>query len=122
MPIRLASALGSQNDAEAIVWAAQHGADVISCSWGPPDGKFGNPNDPAHDAIHRLPDSTREAIEFAVTQGRGGKGCVITWAAGNGNESVDNDHYASCDKVIAVGASDDRGKRAPYSDFGNAIW
>ena len=36
MPIRLVSGLGSQSEAEAFVWAAQHGADVISCSWGSP--------------------------------------------------------------------------------------
>lgn len=32
MPIRLASGLSSQNEADAFVWAAQNGADVISCS------------------------------------------------------------------------------------------
>lgn len=122
MPIRLASALGTQTEADAIHWAATHDADVISCSWGPPDGSFTNPDDPAHEVMHPLPDSTRLAIEFAVNEGRGGRGCVITWAAGNGNEPVDNDGYASCDKVITVGASDDLGRRAPYSDYGDALW
>jgi len=28
-------------------------------------------------------------LEYAVTHGRGGKGCVICLGAGNGNESVD---------------------------------
>ena len=32
MPIRLASGLGSQQEADAFLWAAQNGADVISCS------------------------------------------------------------------------------------------
>ena len=122
MPIRLASALGSQSEADAIAWAADHGADVISCSWGPEDGDFINPQDPRHDKIVALPDQTRLALEYAVEHGRNGKGCVITWAAGNGNESVDQDGYASFNQVIAVGASDDRGKRAPYSDFGKALW
>src|SRR5262249_9068241 len=31
MPIRLASALGSQDEADALGWASDHGADVISC-------------------------------------------------------------------------------------------
>ena len=35
MPVRLASGLGSQQEADAFLWAAQNGADVISCSWGP---------------------------------------------------------------------------------------
>lgn len=122
IPIRLASVLGSQNEADAFVWAAQHGADVISCSWGPEDGDFTDPDDPVHNQVVPLPDSTRLAMEFAVRNGRNGKGCVICFAAGNGNESVDNDGYASFDKVIAVAASNDRGKKAPYSDFGSAVW
>ena len=111
MPIRCISALGSQAEADAFFWAAQHGADVISCSWGPPDGEG-----PAE-----LPDSTRLAMDWAVTQGRSGKGCVITFAAGNGNESVDEDKYASYPRAIAVAACNDRGKKSEYSDHGRAI-
>ncbi|WP_280343758.1 S8 family serine peptidase, partial [Nocardia abscessus] len=51
MPIRLASGLGSQAEADAFAWAADHGADVISCSWGPADGKWFQPNDPVHDRV-----------------------------------------------------------------------
>ena len=69
-----------------------------------------------------LPDSTRLAIDHAVTLGRNGKGCVVLWGAGNGNESVDNDGYASNPKVIAVAACNDRGKRSAYSDKGKALW
>jgi subtilisin family serine protease len=122
MPIRLASVLGSQQEADAFEWAADHSADVISCSWGPVDGEWWNPNDPAHHQVVPLPDSTRIAIEYAIATGRNGKGCVICWAAGNGNESVDNDGYASYPKVIAVAACNDFSTRSAYSDFGNAIW
>lgn len=122
MPIRLASVLGSWQEAEAFQWAVDHGADVISCSWGPVDGDWSDPNDHGHTQEFPLPDSTRLAIENAVKNGRGGKGCVICWAAGNGRESVDNDGYASFDAVIAVAACNDRGLRSVYSDFGKAIW
>lgn len=122
MPIRLASGLGSQAEADAFVWAAQNGADVISCSWGPPDGVWYNPNDPVHNQVVPLPDSTRLAMDFAINQGRNAKGCVILFAAGNGNESVDNDGYASYEKVIAVAACNDSSVKSAYSDFGNAVW
>lgn len=122
MPIRLQSGLGSQGEADAFAWAADHGADVISCSWGPVDGRWFDPADPAHRAFVPLPDNTRLAIEHALANGRGGKGCVICWAAGNGNESVDNDGYASHPGVIAVAACNDRGVRSVYSDTGKAIW
>jgi len=122
MPIRFGDGQGSQTEADAIHWAAEHGADVISCSWGPEDGDFRDESDPLHHRIVHLPDSTREAIDFATEKGRDGRGCVVCFAAGNGNESVDNDRYASYPRVIAVAACDDTGKRAPYSDFGRAIW
>ncbi len=122
MPIRLVSSLGSQAEADAFVWAADHGADVISCSWGPMDGDWWNPDDPRHDDVVPMPDSTRLAIDYAVREGRAGKGCVIAWAAGNGNESVDNDGYASYPRVLAIAASTDRGKKADYSDTGEALW
>ena len=122
MPIRLASGLGSQAEADAFIWAAQHGADVISCSWGPVDGRWWDPSDPLHHHVVSLPDSTRLAIDWAIDNGRNGKGCVITWAGGNGNESVDNDGYASYERVIAVAACNDRGTRSAYSDFGRANW
>jgi subtilisin family serine protease len=122
IPIRLQSELGSQDEADAFEWAARNQADVISCSWGPEDGDFTNPGDPVHNQKVLLPDSTRTAIDFAVNQGRNGKGCVVLFAAGNGNESVDNDGYASNPKVIAVAACNDVGKKSPYSDFGRAVW
>ena len=122
MPIRLASGLGSQNEADAFAWAADHGADVISCSWGPEDGDWWDKNHPLHRQNTPLPDSTRLAIDYAIRNGRNGKGCVILWAAGNGNESVDLDGYARYEKVIAVAASNDSGRRSVYSDYGTAVW
>jgi hypothetical protein len=122
MPIRMVSGLGSQQEANAFRWAADHGADVISCSWGPADGFWFKPNDPRHQRVVKLPPSTQLAIDYAANQGRGGKGCVILFAAGNGNESVDNDGYASYERVIAVAACNDQGKRSVYSDFGKAVW
>ncbi|MCY1079148.1 S8 family serine peptidase [Archangium lansingense] len=122
MPIRLASGLGSQNEADAFIWAADHGADVITCCWGPVEGRWWNPDDPAHQQNIPMPDSTRLAIDYAIRHGRNGKGCVIFWAAGNGREDVDLDGYASYPKVIAVAACNDSGRRSVYSDFGRAIW
>ncbi|SET52613.1 Proprotein convertase P-domain-containing protein [Nitrosomonas marina] len=122
IPIRLASGLGSQREAEAFKWAADNGADVISCSWGPPDGRWWDKNDVKHRSIFQLPASTRLAMDYVTQKGRNGKGCVILFAAGNGNESVDNDGYASYSKVIAVTACNDRGTRSVYSDFGKAAW
>lgn len=122
MPIRLRSNLGSIAEALAFSWAADHGADIISCSWGPQDGKWWEPDDTAHTEVNPIPDSTRLAIEKAVAKGRNGKGCVIFFAAGNGNEDTKYDGYASFEKVMAVAACNDTNTRSVYSDYGDAVW
>ena len=122
MPVRLVSNLGSIAEANAFKWAVDHGADVISCSWGPEDGDWSDPDDPVHTTLIDLPDSTRLAIDYAVKYGRNGKGCVIVFAAGNGNEDCSYDGYAGYEKVMAVAACNDTGKRCIYSDYGSKIW
>lgn len=116
MPIRVITNFTTLADeAEAFMWAANNGADVISNSWGPAD------NAPPNDPGQLLPTSTKDAIDFAATQGRGGKGCVILFAAGNGSENMDTDGYASYTRVIAVGSANNRDRQASYSDFGASL-
>jgi subtilisin family serine protease len=122
MPVRLYSQLGAIAESNAFKWAADHGADIISCSWGPEDGAWNDPNDPVHTTPVDLPDSTRLAIDYAISHGRNGKGCIITFAAGNGNEDIKFDGYASYAKVMAVAACNDTNSRSVYSDFGNSVW
>lgn len=62
-----------QNLASGLSWAWQKGADVISNSWG-------------HDLLESA--LIDDAIEDALTKGRGGKGCVVVFAAGNSNNPV----------------------------------
>ncbi len=68
-----------------------------------------------------IPLIVKAAIDQAVEKGRKGRGCVIFFAAGNGDESVELDGYASYPKVIAVAATTDQDRRAWYSDYGKAI-
>ncbi len=110
---RTPNLLGIDEEARMFQWAADQRADVISCSWGPADGT-GN--------LDPLPDNVAAAIRYCVTKGRGGRGIPILWAAGNGDESVSLDGYASCPDVIAVAASTSKNGRAWYSDFGPEIW
>ncbi|HET7831749.1 MAG TPA: S8 family serine peptidase [Gallionella sp.] len=109
MPIRRPGVTNYLSLAEAFGWAADHGADVISCSFGI-DGRDGQ--------RWILPDVARAALDYVANHGRGGKGCPIFWAAGNGAESVSTDEWASSEFTIAVAASTDQGIHAPYSDVG----
>ena len=112
MAVRFPALLGDAQEAEMFRWAADQGADVISCSWGPADGT--GQHDP-------LPGATAAAIDYCLTSGRDGKGIPIVWAAGNGNESVDLDGYAANPAVMAIAAATQGLERAWYSDFGAAI-
>lgn len=93
--------------ADGINWAYQHGADIISNSWHLP-------------SPHLL---VNEAIHNAFTYGRDGKGCIITFAAGNGAMYTSGINYpANCnDTILAVGSIDSTGVKAPTSQFGTGL-
>ncbi|MFA6153114.1 S8 family serine peptidase [Mesorhizobium sp.] len=73
--------------------AGQLGADVISCSLGP------------NTALWTLRQVLSDAIDFAATQGRQGKGVAIFWACTNGNFPISSDQVCSHPSVCAVGRS-----------------
>ncbi|MBV9867624.1 MAG: S8 family serine peptidase [Abitibacteriaceae bacterium] len=113
LPIRAITNDTTDEDiADAFTFAVDHGAWVINNSWGPV-GASGVPQP--------LPDVIRTSIDYAVTHGRGGKGCVITWAAGNTSQSSELDGFASYPSVIDVAASTNRDGHSFYSDFGPSI-
>lgn len=100
-----------QGIADGINWAwATAGADVISNSWA-----GGTPNYLVTDAISK-----------ATTYGRGGKGSVVVFSAGN---TSDRDHGiigpvlwpATLANVIAVGAINGTGQPTNYTPEGTAL-
>src|SRR4029079_12289297 len=65
------------------------------------------------------------ALVTAITQGRSGAGRIFVWAAGDGRANDDNcnfDGYANSRYGIAVGAVDDNGQQAPYSESCSALF
>ena len=87
--------------ADGIMWAYQHGADIISNSW--------------HCLNHEAID---EAIENAFRYGRHGKGCVVVFSAGNTNGNSITYPANSNDTILVVGAINRQGKRAIFSSCG----
>ena len=64
------------------------------------------------------------ALRMGIKNGRGGRGTIFLWAAGNGGEDHDNSNkngYANAIEAIAVGAIEHRGVRAAYSEIGANI-
>lgn len=129
LPIRLiAFGVTEQDIADAFTFAVQNGASVINNSWGP-SSYFSSNFGYGSKAV--LPDVVRRAIHYAVTNGRGGLGCVVTFSAGNDAQfnnsqfnnfyTVDNNGYASNPDVIAVGTSTNQDTHASFSETGQAL-
>ncbi|PKQ67919.1 hypothetical protein BZG01_06010 [Labilibaculum manganireducens] len=114
MPIRIFNADNSgitpQGLADAIGFASQNGADIISNSWGY------NSDDPnLHPVI-------RDAIIAATTEGRNNLGCVVVFSGGNNFENDGFVHFPSnvnVTGVLTVGASDRFDQKSFYSPLAN---
>lgn len=100
MPVKILNRFGQgtlADLAEAIRWAADHGAQVINLSVGVSDSS----------------EILNQALAYAY-----GKGAVLVAAAGNSGSGGLMYPAAVHEYVIAVGAVDARGQRAPYSSIG----
>ncbi|HEY1048577.1 MAG TPA: S8 family serine peptidase [Prosthecobacter sp.] len=88
---------------------------IKSNSWGPYDNAYGT-GGPGPLSL--------AAMQDAVMNGRGGKGTVFLWAAGNGNGSGDDSNYdgwANSPHAIAVSAINEKGRASWYSEPGANI-
>lgn len=109
----LSTTIGDPSEAQGLRWAADHGADIVCCAWAPP-----NPDRNSG----ALPDHTRDALDHCLTRGRGGKGCVVVFSAGNDGSDLALNGYASYPGVIAAGACNLHGRHPAYSGWGEALW
>ncbi len=102
MPIKVLEADGSGSDAgvaDGIVWAADHGAQVINMSLGGPgESKV-----------------LADAVEYALK-----KGVAVLAAMGN-DGSNEKSYPAAYPGVLAVGATDDKDAAADFSQWGEWI-
>lgn len=112
MPVRL---LGDEttsglSTAETFVRAVDDGAWVINNSWGPGVSYF-----------FPLTETERGALHYARTQGRGGRGTLIVFAAGNESSDVGSDSYARDADVMGIAASSNLDDWSYYSNYGAEI-
>lgn len=116
VPVRVsANLINGVTEVNAFNYLLDRGVEVMSNSWGPKDR--GGPAD--------MSEPLKEIIKKAASEGRNGRGVVILFAAGNGNESISDkksfDGFAANPYVIAVGATNASGYRALYSDYGEDL-
>lgn len=96
--------------AEAITYARENGADILSNSWGFPNPNF---NAPILD----------DAIERASLFGRNGRGCPVIFAAGNFAISFPGQvgYPANQPGAFSVGATELDDDRWYYSQYGTGL-
>jgi kexin len=105
----LSKPISDIDEAESIGYMNQDN-DIYSCSWGPPDD--GRTMEAPGVLI-------QQAMLKAIQEGRGGKGNIYVYAAGNGAASDDNcnyDGYTNSIYSISVGAIDRMNKHPYYSE------
>jgi subtilase family protein len=99
MPVKVSYPSGAASDtnvAAGIVWAVDHGADVISISL----------SAPVDDNV------LQRGVDYATIHD-----VLVVAAAGNSRSDIPEFPAASRD-VVAVGATDASGRRTPFSNFG----
>ena len=109
----LSKHISDEDEAVAINYGMQKN-QIYSCSWGPPD------NGQSMDAPGTL---IKRAIVNGIQNGRGGKGSIFVFAAGNGAAADDNcnfDGYTNSIYSITVGAIDRKGLHPYYSELCSA--
>jgi kexin len=115
--------LGATTDVN-IALAMIKNKDIISISnnsWGPFDPTFDFP----YISLSKPSPLIESSIEEGVNTGRGGKGIIYVFAAGNGGELNDNSNYngyANLRHTIAVASTTNFGKKSAYSERGSNIF
>ena len=93
----------SQTLANALCWAVDNGAEILSNSWGPWGG---NPSDPI----------LEDAVRYVY-----GQDCVVVFASGNDNADVKDYSPANMNLTIAVASTDYMDIKATFSNWGELI-
>ena len=128
LPIRTTGFLDDETIERIFIGAMERGAAVISCSWSPAAINYS------------LSLVQRSILTRVATEGRGGKGCVIVFSAGNANRpvsgTIDERHwpgnvvrgvtewlsgFAVHPDVITVSACTSLSRKSAYSNWGQHV-
>jgi len=101
LPVKISNAFGSLTEAyEGIVYAADHGCQIINCSWGGPGGSsFG-----------------QNTIDYATNN----MNSLVVAAAGN--DGIEMDFYpAAYNNVLSVASTSNSDAKSAFSNYGSFI-
>lgn len=96
-------------DVDAMRFAIDHpDVAVVSNSWG-------------YTVPMPVPAALKMAIEDVSHLGRGGKGALVVFAAGNDNRELGEGEIYSIPEVVTVGATNNFDEAAPFSNHGKEV-
>lgn len=104
----------------AFVHCTDQGAAIINNSWGRTYA-FNFCSDADDNVNLPLNATVADGFIYALTNGRGGRGSVITFASGNSRANVSGDEQNSHPFLVCVSSSNDQARRSVYSNFGRNI-
>ncbi|NUP06074.1 MAG: S8 family serine peptidase [Polyangiaceae bacterium] len=93
---------------EAFDFALDVDASVVSNSWG-----FVDPIP--------VPQGLADAITNVATNGRGGKGALVLFAAGNDDREINEDELQNVEGVVCVGAINNFDESTPFTNSGSPV-
>lgn len=93
---------------EAFQFALDSGASIVSNSWG------------FVDAI-TVPQPLADAIDNVHVNGRGGKGALILFAAGNDDREIRDDELQALPSVLCIGAINNFDDQTPFTNRGGPV-
>jgi serine protease len=95
-------------DVDAFQFALDVGAAVVSNSWG-----YGQPTP--------VPQLLADAINNVFDNGRGGKGAIVLFAAGNDDRELGDDELEAVRGVLAIGAINNLDDKTYFTNYGPCV-
>jgi len=121
IPIRLISDswkeyAGAGATLEALKYAVDNGAWVVSNSWGAQDtDRYGNCTSVPAD------NNSSQGVDYGRNNGRNGKGTIFLWAAGNSHCNTNQNSFLKDNDFLTISALGQSGALESYSNYGTEI-
>ncbi|MBO7126289.1 S8 family serine peptidase [bacterium] len=101
---------------QAMKYAVDNGAWVVSNSWGAQDvDRYGNCTGVPAD------NNSSQGVDYGRNNGRNGKGTIFLWAAGNSHCNTNQNKFLQDNDFLTISALGQSGSLESYSNYGTEI-
>ena len=126
IPIRLISdnyyqSASASEYKDALKYAVNSGAWVVSNSWGAQDCQTDNIGNCIKCVTVMADNNSLEGVAYGRTNGRDGKGTIFLWAAGNSHCNTNMNNFLKNNDFLTISALAQNGTLEDYSNYGAEI-